>query len=255
VELLDLGGSAAFRVNDNLAVAVGVDMYWATEVLFSAVAVQNEGNGIGWGWNASGIYEQGPLAFGLSYRSAATVDIQGSATFPGLGAASSADADLPVPSRLQAGVRYRFNDQLAAEFDFTRTGWSDFDVLTITNAFGAVESINNWDDANAYRLGISYQVDSRTRLRFGYSYDETPQPREWFSARVPDNDRHLFSVGMNRDMGDGMELDAGYMYVKFKDYSHAGGAPSGSEPNGSLLYDGDYESSVHLFGIGATQRF
>jgi long-chain fatty acid transport protein len=56
-------------------------------------------------------------------------------------------------------------------------------------------------------------------------------------------------------MGNGLELDAGYMYVKFKDYTHVGGAPVGTEPNGSFLYDGDYESSVHLFGVGATKHF
>lgn len=257
VALLDIGGSAAYRVNEHLAIAAGVDLYWATEVLFSAALVESEGDGIGWGWNASAVYEKGPLALGLAYRSAATVDIQGSSTFPLSGGVSAAaNADLPIPSRLQAGIRYRFTDRLAAEFDITRTGWSDFDTLLIDNAINPVESVNNWDDANAYRLGVSYQLDGRTRLRFGYSYDETPQPREWFSARVPDNDRHLFSVGLNRDLGHGLELDAGYMYVEFKDYSHRGTAwlPPG-EPNGTSAYDGDYESSVHLLGIGATKRF
>ena len=36
-------------------------------------------------------------------------------------------------------------------------------------------STNNWDDANAYRLGISYQLTPRTQLRFGYTLDKTGQ--------------------------------------------------------------------------------
>jgi long-chain fatty acid transport protein len=198
----------------------------------------------------------------VAYHSAATVGVACCASFIPIPETSPAQADLPVPYRLQAGVRYRANKRLAVEFDISRTGWSDFDTLVINNSLSPpapspVTSANSWSDANAYRLGASYQWDSKTLLRFGYTFDETPQPRDYFSARIPDSDRHLFSIGMSRAMGNGLELDAGYMFVKFKDYTHAaaGAGPVPGDPNGSIAYNGDYESSVHLFGVGVTKHF
>jgi len=263
VQLIDVNPALAFKLNNQLAIAIGADLYWAKEVVFNADVITNNGDGTGWGWNAAMVYDNGPWSAGVAYHSAATVDVQGDAFFVPTSASSPAQADLPVPSRLQAGVRYRASKQLAVEFDITRTGWSDFGVLVINNSLPSppapspVTSANNWKDVNAYRFGASYQWNSKTLLRAGYTYDETPQPRDYFSARIPDNDRHLFSIGLSHEMGNGLAVDAGYMYVIFKDYTHAvaGAGPVPGDPNGSVAYNGDYESSVHLFGVGVTKRF
>lgn len=253
VELVDLNPAIAFRLNNNLAVSLGIDYYYVKTVEFSADVMASEGDGDAWGWSASALYVQDDWSLGLSFHSAADAGIEGSSTVPGIGS-SPATAELPIPWRLQAGARLQATPDWAVEFDITRTGWSSFDTLVINNSFGGVSSINNWNDANAYRLGVTYQMNSKTRLRAGYTFDKTPQPREFFSARIPDNDRHLFSVGMSHQISKDMEVDAGYMFVSFEDYTHAG-APFTGEPNGSLVYDGDYSAHVHIFGLGLTKRF
>lgn len=262
IQLVDVNPALAFKLNENVSVALGADLYWIKEVVFNADIVTNDGDGTGWGWNAALFYDRGPWSFGLSYHSDATVDVEGTSTWTSTGTRGTASAEIPIPSRLQAGVRYQVNKSTSAEFDVTRTGWSDFDRLVINTGLSApfpsqITSANNWKDVNAYRLGISHQLNARTRLRFGYTFDKTPQPRDYYSARIPDNDRHLFSIGVNHKIDPSMEVDAGYMYVKFKDYKHAatGAGPVAGDPNGSAAYNGDYSSNVHLVGVGVTKRF
>ncbi len=258
IELADIVPTFAYRIAPNTAVALGADYYYARKIQFSAVGLESEGDGDGWGWNASLIHTMNDWSFGLSYRSKATVDIEGTSSVPGL--SQPASADVPLPWRAQAGVRYQVNSALAVEFDITRTGWGGFDTLEIKNGalLPDVVSATDWKDANAYRLGATYELNSQTQLRFGYSYDKTPQPRDSFSARIPDNDRHLLSVGFGHDLGDGLAIEGGYMFVKFEGYTHnvAGLGPSPVDPlNGSFVYNGKYDSHVHLIGLGVSKSF
>ncbi|MEO6697719.1 MAG: outer membrane protein transport protein [Gammaproteobacteria bacterium] len=117
-----------------------------------------------------------------------------------------------------------------------------------------VLNANAWNDSTAYRLGATYQLYPDLQLHFGYTYDETPQPDEHFSARIPDNDRQLFSVGVAKEMR-GWMLEAGYMYVLFKDRTVNSARPPALNPNGTLLYNGTYKADVHLFGVGFSKKF
>jgi len=99
-------------------------------------------------------------------------------------------------------------------------------------------------------------LNGDTELRFGYSYDKTPMPEAYYSARIADADRHLFSVGLERQLGDGLAIEAGYMLVKFKDKSlRSTTPPSAAQVNGTMAYNGDYSTTVHLFGVGLSKRF
>jgi len=200
------------------------------------------------------------LSIGASYHSEADVNVKGNftlATSPSI----AAKAELNLPSRLQVGVRYAFTDALAAEFDWTRTGWSSFkDIRVTAKANGAVltNNANNWDDADAYRFGLTYDMTSEIQLRFGYTYDKTGQNDEYFSARIPDADRQLFSAGIAHSFGEGWQVEGGYMYVKFDDNDYRSSTPFNpalSDPNGTSALSGDYKAHVHIFGIGINKTF
>ncbi len=121
----------------------------------------------------------------------------------------------------------------------------------------ALTSENKWDDANAYRLGATYDITGATQLRFGYTRDETPQQDKYFSARIPDADRDLFSIGVGHKLANDWTIDAGYMYVKFEERSISQPVwdTTTTEFNGTSAVNGDYESSVHLFGLGISKTF
>ncbi|AGA91356.1 long-chain fatty acid transport protein [Thioflavicoccus mobilis 8321] len=263
LEIIDVVPTVTYRVNDQLSLAAGVDYYWAKSAVLDSTQADLEGDGDGWGYNLSFLFKQDALSIGGSFHSAATVDIEGEVTPLILGIASqSAQLDLNLPWRLQLGVRYALTDQLAVEFDWTRTGWSEFDKIAVKPKGGGPaiqEDINDWSDANAYRLGLTYQWRPATVLRLGYSYDETGQGDSYFSARVPDNDRHLFGIGIGQELGNGWALDVGYMYVLFEDRNYESTSAysllDSSAINGTNAIDGDYEASAHLFGLEIRRTF
>jgi long-chain fatty acid transport protein len=266
LELLALTPTVAYRIGEHAAVSVGIDYYNASDLNFNTADIEIQGDGDGWGWNLGFLYDLDRLSFGINFRSSSEINVEGrfqafgEAFGPADGIPIPAKANLDLPWRLQAGVRYEATERLAVELDVTRTGWSEFEQIQVKADGGGVltTSTNKWDDANAYRLGVSYQLTPRTLLRFGYTYDNTGQDDDHFSARIPDADRQLFSLGVGHNLGDGWGLDAGYMYVRFDDRNYNSSVPFGtfgSDPNGTAAYNGKYDSHVHLFGLGVTKTF
>ena len=258
LELIAASPSLTYRINENAAVSGGFDLYWSRKLAFNTAdtRITNDGTDSGTGFHLSGLARAGDWSFGASYFSAASIDIDGSVETGG--AKIPAKTTFDIPWRAQIGVYYQAMENLGLEFDITRTGWSSFDELAIDHAelpVTLVTSNNNWKDANAYRLGVTYGLSETTDLRFGYSYDQTPQEDKNFSARIPDADRHLFSIGFSHEVADGWDMEGGYMYVKFNNRTLDLPPPTSSEPNGTMLYNGKYNSSVHLLGLGVSKTF
>ncbi|MCU7827945.1 MAG: porin [Candidatus Thiodiazotropha sp. (ex Myrtea sp. 'scaly one' KF741663)] len=274
LEIVAFSPSVAYKISENISFAGGVDYYWMREVIFNGVAnagspgsnpVANlKGDGRGVGLNLGLMIDQGNWSFGGSYHSEANIPIEGTVDLPATALpaffSNNVHADLKLPYRLQVGVRNQTTDKLAIEFDITRTGWSSFDKLIVDHdqyGVNIVTSDNNWDDANAYRLGATYDISQATQLRIGYTFDETPQDDAFFSPRIPDSDRQLFSFGLGHTLGNGWTIDAGYMYVKFDErtINSTTAAVAGQETNGTTAVNGTYDSSVHLLGLGVTKHF
>ncbi|MFP4601397.1 MAG: OmpP1/FadL family transporter [Halochromatium sp.] len=268
LEILDVVPTLTYALSDTFAIAAGADIYWVKSAKLNSSITQLEGDGLGLGFNLGALYAQGPFSAGVNVHSGATINVTGSysvlnPTLLVIGAlppSQTAELDLDLPWRLQLGARYALTPALAVEIDWTRNGWSSFERIRVTgDRDGAIllEDRNEWEDANAYRLGITYQPRERTQLRFGYSYDETPQGDAHFSARVPDHDRHLFGIGIGHHLGDGWQIEASYMYVRFEEREYRSETPylGGAEINGSEAIDGDYEASAHLIGLAVSKSF
>lgn len=272
LETVDFSPIVAYKLNDNVSLSAGLDYYWMKQVVFngdinagtpgSNPQANLEGDGRGIGYNLGLMVKQGSWSFGGRYNSTANIPVEGKVFLPS-GAlpsfiSNNVHADIELPWRLQVGVRNQTTDKLALEFDITRTGWSSFDRLVVDQdqyGMNIVTSINDWDDANAYRLGATYDFSQATQLRFGYTFDETPQAESHFSPRIPDADRQLISMGLGHTLSNGWAIDVGYMYVKFDKRTVNNTTPPGSETNGTSAVNGTYDSSVNLFGIGVTKRF
>ena len=260
VEVVDLSPSLAFKIADNTSVAFGIDYYRVRKVAFDTGSLQNKGDGDAWGWNISASHTSGPWSLGASFRSHVAADIGGSTTVTGVGTFGGTSTTLHLPWRAQIGARYAVNEKLAMEADITRTGWSRFDVLSISHSspfpLNPITSANQWNDANAYRLGGTYQLSGDTELRLGYTFDKTSMPDAFYSARIADADRHLFSIGMERQLGDGLAIEAGYMLVRFKEVNfNSATAQTTPDANGTSTYNAKYKTTVQLFGVGLSKRF
>ncbi len=268
LEILDFVPTVTYAVSDELALSAGVDIYWVKSAELNSSITQLEGDGQGLGFNLSALFAKGPFSAGINFHSSSTIGLDGTysaldSTMVLIGAlkpSQTAELDLDLPWRLQLGARYELTPALAVELDWTRTGWSGFDEIEVKGDLAGevlLQDRNEWEDANAYRIGATYQLQDQTQLRLGYSYDETPQGDDFFSARVPDNDRHLFGLGVGHDLGDGWQLEASYMYVIFEDRDYRSDRPyqGGGDINGTSAIDGDYSAHAHLIGLQASKSF
>jgi len=258
IHMLNINPNIAYKINDTTSFAVGVDLYQLRDLMFNTQAAKIEGRAENFGWNIGFTKKLDKWNFGLSYRSSVTFDVNGT-----LNDTVGAQTSVEFPDMLQFGAFYQATDKLGIELDVERTGWSSFDQLVISAPaapppYNSITSTNNWDDTWAMRLGAIYAINEKTNLLLGYSFDQTGQPDEHFSARVPDNERQLFSVGVTHDYG-GWTLEASYMYVLLDDRTINSSTPYvpgvTTDANGTDAYNGTYESSVNLVGIGLSTKF
>lgn len=255
IEMVNINPNVSYKFNARTSAAFGVDYYYVKKVKLDTQAVTISGDGDEFGWNAAVLHVHGPWSFGASYRSAVNVPIEG------LVNTTAATTELGLPWMLQIGARYQATDKLGIEFDVERTGWKKFNQIIVKSAANGatlVTSTNAWDSANAFRLGASYDLTAQTQLRAGYARDLTGQGDEHFTARVPDADRHLFSIGLRHALPGNWQVEAAYMYALLDDRDYVTTRPFGtygSDPNGTAAYNGKYESTAHLLGLGVSKKF
>ena len=264
--MVNFNPNISVKVNENTAFAFGIDFYEVKSLALNTASVKIEGSGDGMGFNLGLLHKINRWTLGGSYRSAVDTDLTG--TVGGSSAlpapAIPVSAKIEFPDMLQIGVRYQATDDVSVEFDIEHTGWKFFDKIEVKAQTGGTlvtQSENQWDDALAYRLGVTYDVTDKTQLRFGYALDETPQPDKFYTARIPGADRQLFSIGIAHEL-EGWAIEAGYMLAVLDDRtinstdSFAARAAGGNtDPNGSDAFNGKYESDVNLLGVGVTIDF
>lgn len=265
LKMININPNFSVKVDPTVTLAFGADYMQVDSIKFDTSASTLKGNGSEWGWNLGLMWANGPWSAGASYRSAVSVDIDGTLKSSAvLGAKSTLD----LPAITQVGVRFAFNPDLAVEFDIDRTEWSSFDKLKVTSTTSIpgfvapddtlLTSTNDWNDVTAYRIGVTWNLSARTQMRFGYAIDETPQDKKNFSARIPDADRQLLSFGVKQDVGDGWDWEGGVMYVMWDDRkinSSKSYTSPFQDPNGTSAYNGKYESDAWLVGLGVGKKF
>jgi long-chain fatty acid transport protein len=222
--------------------------------------------GTAYGFNVGILHKIGnSFSWGFSYRSKIDMDYDGDARLtqistgnPVFDAALRAqlpfERDLPVetniefPDTASLGLAFALTQNLLLETDFNWTGWSTFDTVPIEFVGGATNSLpdaeipEQWDDAQNYRLGLRWTASPSSEWRFGYVFDETPQPEESVSPLLPDADRNGITVGYGRT-GPGLGYDVALMYLDFEERSRARSFP------GEGAFFGDYNTQAVLLAF------
>lgn len=221
-----------------------------------------------YGFNAGILHKVTPrFSWGLSYRSAITVDYEGDARLTQVSTGNAQldavvasrlpfNRDLPVktsiafPDIASLGLAFGLTDNLLIETDFNRTGWSSFEEVPIDFTGGATNSLpdqtipENWEDSYHYRVGLRWDASETSQWRFGYVYDETPQPEEGISPLLPDANRNAFTIGYGHT--GSFKADLALMYLLFdersRDQSFAGEGP----------FFGTYNTEALLLGVTLT---
>jgi len=254
IKMYNANFNFSYKTNETSAINFGINRYRLLDLQFNSQASNVEGSATGYGWNIAYINKLSQdTSVGLHYRSA----VQARATGTAAGVLPIV-LDVTFPEMLIVGLNVNVTQHLNLELDVEHTGWSVFDNLNIRNGLNSstvISSTNNWNDTLTYRASGQYTINKH-QILFGYSYDETPQDDAHFSARIPDADRELFSIGYQYDFGS-FQLETGLMLVKFKDRqinSTTTYVPK-NEPNGTTAYNGNYQSDATIFSIGLNTYF
>jgi long-chain fatty acid transport protein len=195
----------------------------------------------GYGWNVGLLHKwNNSFSWGFSYRSKIEIDYQGDARltqiptgFPAFDTAVSRalpfGVDLPIetsiefPDQASLGLLFAITPNLFVETDLNWMGWSSFDQIVINGTNATASAVFNpetstihedWEDVYSYRLGVRYRLASGSELRFGYIYDETPQPDETVSPLLPDANRNGITLGYGGHLGR-FPLDLALLYLPF----------------------------------------
>jgi len=230
----DASLTVAYQVNDWLDVGAGLNAQFVKAKLTSAMPNLSpllpdgsnslEGDGWDFGWNAGAQVHKGPWDFGLSYRSKIEHELEGDVTVAGLlgplagaNVSTGGKASFNTPWFASASVRYAVNDKLTLNAQVNRIGWSEFDAITVEYTGGGDVIHQNYKDVTTGAIGLDYALSDKTTLRAGVGYDPTPTRDSLRTARIPDADRWLFSVGGSTEVTEGVTFDAGLTYIAFSD--------------------------------------
>ena len=268
IEIVNITPSVAYNIGSNVGVAIAVDYYVAKNVELNAVGSSAKGDGDGYGFAASIIGQKDDWTFGFTYHSEADIDIAGDINIVGLGS-TSVSTEITLPARLQVGVNRKIK-QFSIEFDIERIGWSSYDKLTLTSKGGVIptgtvisEATENFRDITNYRVGLTYQHNNKMHVLLGGGMEDKAQTDDYFDATVPDNQRFMLSIGLQYILEKDWTITGGYQYAWSKKRNYAGrsyldqivnSGGSNVDPNGADVYNGEYNQSIHLLGLGISKK-
>jgi len=278
IQMFQVNPSVVYRVSDNLSLAAGVDYAYLNNVDLNSANQMLNGNGDGWGGNASLLYKQDKLSVGINYRSKIKVNINGTATAQSTlralgGTTTGAKSKVTLPDMVNVGIAYKPQQDWLLSFDVDWVNWKTYDAINITYDLasyrtavstlqgavlapvtGATNDPRNWKATTAFRFGAEWDYTDHSRTRFGYVFDPTPSSDVNFSPSTPDNDRHIVSFGYGYDINAQTTLDLLYGYVYFvkRNQTASPATPLGS-PN--TVKNGDYKSQVHMLAASISYKF
>ena len=233
--------TVSYKITDQIGIGAGFVYATGGVDLKKQIPVFTDGSGFGqaqlkgpasgYGFNV-GLYLEpikDQLTVGITYRSQVDMKVKGgdatfntssaavaSGTFPSGG--TNFDATLPLPGSINLGIAYMGIKNLTIAADVNYVMWSAYKELRFDYekpVAGALFSASkrNYKDANAYRLGLAYQLSEAYAERGGIYYDQTPVQDGFLTAETPDADRVGYSVGVGINPIANLSIDASLLFI------------------------------------------
>lgn len=229
--LLDIKPTLAYKVNDQIALGLGADIYTFSS-LFGEGHVEKRfqwpgglgipagskmelyGKDTALGFNASLLYtpfrnaDGKPLAnIGIVYRSQATLHLDGAFLANGA-TVSNAAATFVLPQVISGGISLwplRDHDrEWKLGFDIDYVGWKSVRNLDVHLANGVtIPQPQNWRSSFNLMLGTEYRWLNLKSMehwevaaRAGYIFQQTQMPDATFDPGIPSADVHIPTIGV-----------------------------------------------------------
>jgi long-chain fatty acid transport protein len=262
--VIEVNPTVSYGFGDMFSIAAGPRMLYADATVKSdasglgiPLSREMEGDTVEWGWNvAMAVKPMDKLVFAATYRSHVDLDFEDDAKLNLMGRRMVLDTEvsLHTPAVLALSVAYDILDNLNVEFTWDRTFWSEYEKLDFNftpqvpgNPFEAAVP-KDWDDGDAFRLGVTYGLNDTITLMAGFAYDKNPQPENRVTFDLPDSDAYLYSLGMQYKVSDKMELGIGALY-DYKETRTVAVNPT------DRVYGEFTDASALLISVGMNYRF
>ncbi|PSV13827.1 outer membrane protein transport protein [Photobacterium leiognathi] len=253
VKSVNLGLSAAYRVNQQLSIGGGLDVIYGSGKLErgrdmlgpNRDAVNIDADGVALGFNLGTIYELDQNnRFGLSYRYSPTLEAKGDINYLGRDIGNE-KLKMPLPDMAEFSGFNKLNDKFAVHYSIQWIRWSEFDKLETTG--GTFSKAYEWQDSWHYSIGGTYYLNNQWTLRAGYMHDTSAQNKET-SISVPDSDRNWLSGGFSYHLDSKSTIDFGLTYLIGKDVGV-------EESQGPLNIKATTRANAWLYGLQYSRSF
>ena len=280
LKVIEVNPTVSYKWDDTFSVAFGVRALYSEATVMSngglpptggAVSASRyiDGDALDYGWNAAlSIKPSDESNITFTFRSNVDLDFEGDVIlsrtavpltpFGPLRVTTDGDVTVPAPAVATISGSYDFG-KLTVELTVDRTFWSEYEELdfeyddALGDPTGILEGAfddpvpKDWEDTNAYRIGLEYRWSPKLTLMGGFAYDENPVPEENIGFELPDSDAWIFSVGARYALSEKSEVAFGFLY----DYKESRKATS---DDGNV--DGEFtNASAYFATIGYTYKF
>jgi len=262
--VIEVNPTVSYTFNEKFSLAGGVRMLYADATVKSDMSPlgiplsrEMEGDTVEWGWNVALAVKPSPKSnISATFRSNIDLEFDEQTTLNLMGTMVNpqGEVSVPAPAVLALSFAYDFMDNLNVEFTWDRTFWSEYETLD----FDFTPSIpgnpfepalpRDWDDTDAFRIGVTWGVSEKVDLMAGFGYDNNPIPDENVDFSIPDSNAWLYSIGMQYAVNEKMDLGIAALY-DYKEERTVMVDPAG------IAYGEFTDAAAFLVTVGLNYRF
>ena len=121
----------------------------------------------------------------------------------------------------------------------------DFDEAPVAGGGTTLVEVRDWDDTWGGMVGARYSLNPTFIMSVGYLHEENPIPDKTFEPLIPDTDKDMFSIGLQKIIGK-YNIAFTYIYALYddRDKNNLVGAEFGSTANGEYSQDAHFLSGA-----------
>jgi long-chain fatty acid transport protein len=270
LDVVELNPTFSYKVADIFSFGGGVRVIYADGEVSngaSGLSRDQEGDDVQVGYNlAATVRPSENWRLAATYRSEVNLDLEGDASLlasvngvQALAYSGSGELEVTLPAVFSLATSYTFNP-LTFEVAWSRTFWSavehfdfQYDQSFLGTPFDGFDRplVKNWDDSDALRFGLTWQMLDYLSATLGFAIDETPVREETLGFELPDSDAYMYSAGMQYDYTDHLSFGVSYMY-----HHTTSRSVSNASVAGIPGIDGTFkEGGAHAVNFGVIWKF
>jgi len=279
LRVVNVNPSLAGKVNENLAVGVGIDLLWSDIELNQFVHADADGipegtgktdaDGTAVSWNLGASWqatERQRLA--LTYRMGFDIEYEGDMELAGIAALKTDfETEINFPSAVGLGYGLQVSDAVYLGVDVEWVENSRYDQAelklntadpalmgavmanpALAGALSAMPTVipQDWDDTWTVGVGVDWQFAPSWTWRCGGSFVESPMRDQTLLPYMAEGDQTFLAAGLGY-WGEHGRLDVAYGHGFFDDRDVT--------DNQTPVYNGTYEFSSDMFAAAYAWQF